>query len=429
MRCLLPAFAVLACLTTFVAPALAKDDLLEALAQNGSITMEQYEKLKAQRKGDLVVNTEEGFRLATADGSFTMQVGTLLQLDVAMYQHDQVDLADGSELRRARLSLSGTFYKDWQYRFEHEFSGVTGVTDAYVAYTALKPLIVTVGQFKQPFSMDSLASDKSLSFMERGLPFAFFASRAPGLMLSRSGARWSAHGGLFGEPVGNAQSGDEGYGLTTRVSYVPLLDEHRVVHLGLAGMLRYPTADNSGNTTGTRVATARFRSKPESNVLAQRLVDTGEIREVDNYQLAGVELAARQGAWSLQAEGQYLQLSREAGRSLDFNGWYAQLAYVLTGELRPYRMDRGVFEGLRPTQNFGRDGWGAFELAGRVSGIDLGNQDIDGGLERNASLALNWTLNPLLRVSANVVRVLCVKGGPFDSQEPTIYQLRMQLAL
>ena len=35
-------------------PAYAKDDLLETLAQKGVITMAEYEKLKAQRKTEVM---------------------------------------------------------------------------------------------------------------------------------------------------------------------------------------------------------------------------------------------------------------------------------------------------------------------------------------------------------------------------------------
>jgi phosphate-selective porin OprO/OprP len=427
MRRLLPAAIALS--TLIQGPAHAKDDLLETLAQKGVIGVEDYEKLKAQRKGDLVVSTDDGFKIGTVDGTASMQVGTLQQLDVASYQSDQADLADGSELRRSRLSLSGTFLRDWQYRFEHEFSGTAGVTDAYLAFTALKPLILTVGQFKQPFGMEALASDKNLSFMERGLPFAFVTTRAPGLMLGSSGVNWSANAGVFGEPVANAQAGDEGYGVVARASYAPLSEVSRVIHLGLAGLLRYPTAENSSNSTGARFSTTRFRSKPESDVLAQRLVDTGEIRGVDSFHIEGIELAAQRGALSLQAEGHFVQVQREAGSTLDFNGWYAQLAYTLTGEARPYRADKGVFDGIRPARNLGKAGWGALELASRMSAIDLSSDSVVGGLERDASLALNWYLNPQLRISANLVRVLRVEGGASDSEEPTIYQMRMQLAL
>lgn len=422
--------AALLLLATYTAPALAKDDLLETLAQKGVISVEEYEKLKNQRKTEVLVNTDDGFRLSSSDGAFTFQPGTLQQIDFAWYDSDKADLADGSEVRRSRLSAGGTFFKTFQYRVEYEFNGASnGVTDAYVAYTGHTPLTVTVGQFKQPFSMEAMAADKNGTFMERGLPFAFVITRAPGLMIGYGGARSSANLGVFGEPLTSAQAGDEGWAIVGRASYAPLLTSTSVVHLGIGATLRYPTDDNSTNTTGPKFATARFRAKPESNILSQRLVDTGEIQNVDNYQIGGLEFAAATGALSLQTEYQVVKVEREGASTLDFSGWYAQAAYTLSGEARPYRADRGVFEGIRPRNNFGADGWGAFEFAARISGIDLSNDTINGGKQRNASAALNWYPNNLIRASLNYVKVLDVKGGSFDGDEPGVVQLRVQLAI
>lgn len=413
-------------------PAQAKSGLLELLAQKGIITAEEYAELKAEQKTEATASTDDGFKLSTKDSTSpsppTFQVGTLQQLDFADYDDDQAHLSDGSELRRSRLSIGGTFLTDWQYRVEYEFSGTTGVTDAYISYNALKPFTVTLGQFKQPFGMEAYASDKNLTFMERGLPFAFVITRAPGLGLGTSGANWSLNGGLFGEPVGNAQAGNDGYGAAARVSWAPLMSGDGLIHLGLGATWRAPTEDNSTNATGPKFDTVRFRSKPESNILAQRFVDTGEIRNVDSYTTVGLELAGAIGAASLQGEYQATRVSRGTGADLDFSGWYAQAAWTLTGEARPYLGNRGYFDGIRPAHNFGSDGWGAFEVALRLSSIDLSDGNINGGSERNATAALNWYLNQYLRASFNVVKVLEVDGGPMDGDEPTVFQARLQFA-
>jgi len=90
---------------------------------------------------------------------------------------------------------------------------------------------------------------------------------------------------------------------------------------------------------------------------------------------------------------------------------------------------RRVFEGIRPVRNFDRDRWGAWEIAFRLSAIDLNNQNVEGGKERDATLGVNWYLNQFLRITFNIVEVLEVDGGAFDGDEPTIYQMRFQLAL
>ena len=117
------------------------------------------------------------------------------------------------------------------------------------------------------------------------------------------------------------------------------------------------------------------------------------------------------------------------GNSLTFDGWYSQLAYTLTGEPRPYKTDRGIFDGVRPNKNFGADGWGAFEVAVRLSNMNLSDGNINGGEENNVTYALNWYLNQFLRASFNVVDVLTVNRGPFPDEAPMIYQMRLQLAL
>jgi phosphate-selective porin OprO and OprP len=164
-------------------------------------------------------------------------------------------------------------------------------------------------------------------------------------------------------------------------------------------------------------------------VLQQRFVDTGELLDVEQYTIGGLEFAMQWDALSWQSEYQWTEVDRKTTTDLSFDGYYSQIAYTLTGEARPYRIDRGIFEGIRPDRNFDKGGWGAFELAFRLSGIDLTNENINGGKERDATIGLNWYLNQFLRITFNVVDVIEVDGGSFDGDEPTIYQMRFQLAL
>lgn len=76
---------------------------------------------------------------------------------------------------------------------------------------------------------------------------------------------------------------------------------------------------------------------------------------------------------------------------------------------------------------FGSDGWGAFEIALRLSRLDLTDGGVSGSRERNASVAFNWCLNQYLRISANVIKVLEVDGGTFAGKEPTVLQAWLQL--
>jgi phosphate-selective porin OprO/OprP len=417
------------------ARAFAKDDLLEVLAQKGVITMEEYEKLKAQQRATgPTFSTDGGFKFTSGDGAMSVQIGTLQQVDVATYDDDTegVDFGNGMELRRSRIYLQGNLGANWQYKVEYDFStGATAFTDLYAAYSGWKPVTLTIGNFKQPFSMEAMTSARyGTTFMERGLPFAFGTLRAAGVSLGSSGTNWYLSGGYFGEPIGNVSAGgDEGRGIAARGTWAPFFANEHVLHLGLGITSREPTEDNVTTSTGQKITSVRFRSKPESNILSQRLVDTGDIPDVDRYDVAALELAGQVNAFSAQGEYFATQVSRDIGGDLDFSGWYFQLACTLTGEARPYRADRGYFETIEPGTSVGDGGWGAWEIAVRMSELDLTDGDINGGKERDATLGVNWYMNRWLKLMGNVVKVLDVDGGPFDGVEPFIYQMRFQIAI
>lgn len=413
----------LLCLTLIPGLAYSKDDTLELLAQKGVITADEYAKLKESKKDEATITLKDGLKIQSADGKYSAQLGTLLQLDFSHFdeRNYKKDAPDGSEVRRARLALSGKVQNDWDYRLEAEFSGTVGFTDAYASYRGWKPLTLTVGNFKIPYSLESLMSDKNLSFMERSLPSSFLAARAPGFMLGSNGDNWGLNAGLFGEPTTTASTDDEGGGVSTRATWAPLYAEGNILHLGASAHWRKPTESNAANAA--KDETWRLRSKPEANGFADFLVDTGNISgNVDELTLGAVELAASHGPLSLQAEYSQAHFSRNTKSSIDLNGWYGQFTWSLTGETRSYRADKGIFEGLKLGQN------PAWELAARYSELDLSDADVKGGRERNATLALNSYFGPFVRVSLNAVKVLEVHGGPFKGEEPLAYMLRTQFA-
>ena len=408
----------------------AEAALAQLLLKKGLLTPDEVAALAPppapELPAPLTVATDDGFRFKAADGS-SFNTGVLAQFDYGQIDDDQSDLANGSSVRRFRPYVAGTFLKDWQFRASYELAGGGSVIDAYVVYKALEPFTVTIGNVVQPFSFESVASDKTNLFVERALPFAFAINRAPGLAIGSAGARWSLHAGVFGEPLATPETGDEGYGAAIRATVAPVADNGRVLHLGFGLQGRWPSQDNGSTGLGS---TLRLRAKPESDVSALRLVDTGEIGGGVRRTLAlNPEFAAVYGPFSLQAEYLAVQVERARAADLAFNGWYVQTSVALTGESRPYRASKGVLDGIKPASPFAPGGgWGAWELAARLSELDLSDAGIRGGRERNATLGVNLYPNAMLRTTFNVVKVLEVEGGPRDGDEPTIYQLRVQLA-
>ena len=107
--------------------------------------------------------------------------------------------------------------------------------------------------------------------------------------------------------------------------------------------------------------------------------------------------------------------------SLDFSGWYATGSWLLTGETRLYVVADGSFDGVKPKNDYG-----AWELALRFSSLDLDDEDITGGEQKNISLGLNWYYSQKVRLMLNYITVDSEKEG--ESDDPNILQLRTQLA-
>ena len=127
------------------------------------------------------------------------------------------------------------------------------------------------------------------------------------------------------------RTSNEGYGAVGRVTWAPWARDNRVVHFQLGYVYREPTNDNSSNTAGPKFATVRFRSKPESNVLWERFVDTGELVDVNDYTVGGAEFAMQWNTLSWQSEYQWTKVARNTARDVKFDGRYSQVAYTLTG--------------------------------------------------------------------------------------------------
>jgi phosphate-selective porin OprO/OprP len=442
----------------------SEDGLLDVLLANGVITQQQFAALQLKNADDKAkkisseeakVTLKDGLKIKSASGDFSAQISAYAQLDSAWYGGGPTDFSDGTEMRRTRLSLSGTVYRDWDYKVEADFAGTTQatgttnnvtVTDAFLRYTGWKPFAFTAGNFKVPFSLEAVSSAKYTTFMERGLPFAFLNLRLLGGMFSANGDNWTGAAGFFGDSVTAQNVDDEGRGGAARVTWAPFFQKDKVLHLGLAGQYRIPP----DNPTGNKRESVRFRSKPESDVITDnltqsgtltaagktfgrssgRLVDTGDIPgQVNDYSLLGAEFAAVYGPLSLQGEYMRADVNRDIGGDLGFDGYYIYGSWFLTGESRNYKADKGVFDILQPNKPFRLGGgWGAWEIAARFSSLDLSDRNVVGGETQDVTVGLNWYPNAYMRLMANYVNVLEVKGGAHNNEDLDAVQLRAQVA-
>jgi phosphate-selective porin OprO/OprP len=159
-----------------------------------------------------------------------------------------------------------------------------------------------------------------------------------------------------------------------------------------------------------------FRSRPEAD-LAPVLVDTDSMA-AESVTLLALEAALVRGPAALQAEVVTAMADAPSpGGDPSFLSYYVQAAWLLTGESVSYRRAEGVFGGVAPQRNFSvaDGGAGAWQLAARWSRIDLSDEGIAGGELSDISLGLNWFLNPITRITGNVVLADLESAGQMTS--------------
>ncbi|MBA6380304.1 MULTISPECIES: OprO/OprP family phosphate-selective porin [unclassified Colwellia] len=409
--------------------------LLEVLKNNGTISTEQYQRLMAEQQDEKPKNqalplvkkriknqsevlVENGLKVSSADKKFSTHFGGRVEAHAAWYSSDDFDLADGSAIRRARLFLKGTLYNDWQYKLDYDFvaGGSKGIKDAFLGYKVNNSVQLIAGNYKVPFSLEFQASSHANTFIERSLAFALSPGRHLGAGVNIFKDNWSVQAGVFGNKIHLSSEGqDEETLIAGRFVWLPIKKDDYFVHIGIAGLY----SNNGDNDT------LRLKSNPESYVANTQLVDTGGIKEVEDYSQVGFELAFNYNRFNVQSE--YIQSSVKTGpESLDFSSWYIQSSLFLTNDRRAYK--KGKFGIVKPQSILGQDGSGAWELAMRYSEIDLSYGSVIGGVERNMTLALNLYATPEIRFTAEYLKVLEVsKNNPTtDHASVDIGQVRME---
>ncbi len=423
----------------------SEKELLDVLLQNQVITAEQYEALMEtyvnDSASDIKVTTRGGFKAESNDGAFKFQAGGRIMAD-ATFGHDDDsainDLNEGTEFRRARIFFKGQLNNGWGYKWQIDFADDSvSIKDMYLRY---KPAGITVGQFKQPFSLEEQTSSKYITFLERGLPNVFSIGRRVAVGYNTHWHTGTFAASVFGQEAGNGDENQEGFGAGARLTFAPVNEPGNLLHLGMA-----VSREGPGDGANDRV---RIRVRPDAHN-APRLIDTrafdldnsggltsaDDIANVDDLTRVGVEGAWVAGPFSLQGEWMQMDLRRDGGfTDLDFDGWYVNASWFLTGESRPYK--QGAFGRVKPDHPVGKGGMGGWELALRFAEVDLSDWDdiaagtgltgAHAGELETTTLGLNWYVTNNVQLMMNYIMAEAGYGAGI-SDDPDILQFRAQI--
>ncbi len=328
------------------------------------------------------------------------------ELDGAYYSSGILSDDSGFRVRSLRVGLAKAYKYNISIKVELDLTdGDNNFTDLYGRYSNKRWGVFTIGNQRVAQTLVNQTSRISRTFMEEPLPAeAFGLGRRLGVGWDKHLKNGGAHVTVFGPDL-NGSIGDSGY--ASRVYFNPSRSRFGVGHIGGSFV-----SENMSRKT-------RFFSHPESRVTETRLVDTGLFDNVSQQNIYAVELAGARDSVMFRAEIFRATWNQSDTKDPVFKGFYTQASWILTGET--FKYTQGKFLRIRPQNKRG-----AWEVAVRFSRVDLNDEAITGGEERNLTVGVNWySSGNQFRLMSNLIFVKTDENA--GDEDTTILQVRAQL--
>jgi len=368
---------------------------------------------------------DNGFKLQNKDKTINLKFGGRIMVDHAFFSQDkdmdakykELITTSGTEFRRARFYSAGTVYDNVNYKLQLDFTGgKVSMKDAYIQLKNI-PIInnIVIGHFKEPFRFDALTSSKYITFMERALPIDFSQERNNGIMIKNDilNNKISYQAGIFrsADKYGNDKKANDGFAFTARFSGLLLNNKHKkqLIHLGVGYSYRKPSTEEYS-----------ISSKPEAHLSSIKYLSE-TINDVEKIKLIDFEAVLVHKSLSIQSE-LLVSTIKNINITYKFSSYYSQISYFLTGESKKYKNSYSAFGRIKPKNNFGKNGIGAWEIAMRYSRTNLNDNSLFGGEQTDFTIALNWYLNPVTKIMFNTVLVDIKDVG-----KAKVFQTRFQI--
>jgi phosphate-selective porin OprO/OprP len=287
---------------TLIAKAQNNDELLNLLIQKKVVSQQEADSLRA----DLALKEQQR---KDNQKAFPLSLGRALNLTGLFQERYQAfqgnSGTDGFDTRRARLDFKGAITDKWDYELYVEFAGTPALLDGYTTYKFADYLKISAGQFKIPFSYESLTSDSQLELIDRSQVEEALNARAKDVL-----------GNQNGRDIGAQINGSF---LKVNDSY---LFDYTFAVLNGNGINR---ADNNQD----KDISGRFTVHPVPNLAisydfyhGRDIFGTVTTTQLRNRQ--GVDARYVYGALSLTAE-----YDKGNDAAIRRDGWYGQAAYFI----------------------------------------------------------------------------------------------------
>ena len=349
---------------------------VQALEQQLKVLVRQIE-LKEEAAAAAAPSTpkitvnDRGVTLASADNANSLRLRGLVQFDARFFLDDAAGLVnDAFVLRRARIISEGTFAKNFGFQLVPEFGGGSiSLLDANLTIALSKALQLRLGKFKVPVGHELLQSDSWTFFNERSFVTNLVPNRDLGIQLAGElfNGRASYAAGVFNGVADGGSSTNTDFDQDKEVAGRLFLTPFRHATGSPAQGLGLGISGSLGRLKGTAGRTPGYRTDGQQTFFAY---NGTVVADGYNWRVSP-HVDFRLG--SLGVQGEYVLSTANlranpASPKLEVQNeaWQVSAGYVLTGEDSSYT-------GVVPRSNFDLSAgtWGAVEIAGRVSRLDV----------------------------------------------------------
>jgi phosphate-selective porin OprO and OprP len=390
----------------------------------------------------VVQNAARRFELQSADGKYSIGLTGDVQFDSGVFPNFHPDsrfvgpqaLSNGVNARRARIGVTGTAGGNFAFAFVYDAGNssdqtASGIETAQIIYNGLRGAAFELGYSNTFFTLDRATGSNDTLFMERASPSNIATNFNAGDNRANAGVRFFGDRYWIGGYLTGPASGDshtqtgERFGAFERVAVQALKGPDYTLHLGF-GFDQLIRAPNTGYGTANVLT---LSDQPQLRIDPTTLLSTGVIgtstHPVTGGYVLDVETAATFRNFFWQGEYYSYQVDRLGVANANFDGGYGELSWILTGENHRYNPQAASYFRISPRHpfSFKDGGWGAWELAARVSYVDLNSNfmagqalskypaAVDGGIQRGYSVALSWYPNDLIRFILDYERIVYSK--------------------
>lgn len=374
----------------------------------------EVETLQKEKSSKLTATYKDGFIIKSEDENFVLRINGYVQPQFQAFANMENLVDDRFLVRRARVKFTGIFYKNYEFVLQPEFEAKDNILrDAYIDLIHFREAGLRMGQFKIPFSLESLRSSSTIETVERSM----VVNNLRGMGKDRD-IGVALHGKLLGNKVEYAIGVFNGTGYNTADTN----DNKDIV----GRLVFYPFRGTKGALEGLQFGGSFQTGKQDPRGFDGKLNFDGSKKIFSlatgvegNRTNGGFEFAYTLGPGAIIGEYIISDMQRKNQSDLRGQGWYVQLSCLLTGQRTKTLKD--VEEGV--------------EAVFKAEQLDLddngGVPDIKGQTVNAYTFGINWYWNKHFKIMGNYVIYdidnLKADGNEYKKDNPNAFLVRAQL--